>query len=184
MLNETLNVESVLGRLRPRRHIEGMSAVLLPVGDAGQLNYDALAAHIVRTADTGLTPAVNMDTGYVDRLSPDQCAPVLRVAKAVLGNRAFVAGVFVEGQGGELVARYRTTIEAIESLGGTPILFQCSQMCWPAGLSIRLGCAAPSATAQPRHGLVSGCYALDPFYKGRDERQRLVEIKARRKEVS
>jgi NADPH2 dehydrogenase len=39
-------------------------------------------------------------------------------------------------------------------------------------------------TTAPRHGLVSGCYPLDPFYKSRSERQRLVEIKARRKEVS
>jgi dihydrodipicolinate synthase/N-acetylneuraminate lyase len=136
MLNDTLNVESVLGRLRPRRHIEGMSAVLLPVDDAGQPNYSALAAHIVRTADAGLTPAVNMDTGYVDRLSPDQRAQVLRVARAVLGNRAFVAGVFVEGQAGDLVARYRTGIEAIESLGGTPILFQCSELAASPGSEV------------------------------------------------
>jgi 2,4-dienoyl-CoA reductase-like NADH-dependent reductase (Old Yellow Enzyme family) len=34
-------------------------------------------------------------------------------------------------------------------------------------------------TTAPRNGLVSGCYPLDPFYKGRPERERLAEIKGR-----
>ncbi|MFZ5918800.1 MAG: NADH:flavin oxidoreductase [Chloroflexota bacterium] len=38
-------------------------------------------------------------------------------------------------------------------------------------------------TTAPRHGLVSGCYPLDPFYHDRDEGQRLAAIKARRKEA-
>jgi 2,4-dienoyl-CoA reductase-like NADH-dependent reductase (Old Yellow Enzyme family) len=38
-------------------------------------------------------------------------------------------------------------------------------------------------TTAPRHGLVSGCYPLDPFYKGRSERERLAAIKARLKEA-
>ena len=32
-------------------------------------------------------------------------------------------------------------------------------------------------TTAPRHGLVSGCYPLDPFYKGRPEFEQLKEIK-------
>jgi 2,4-dienoyl-CoA reductase-like NADH-dependent reductase (Old Yellow Enzyme family) len=32
-------------------------------------------------------------------------------------------------------------------------------------------------TTAPRNGLVSGCYPLDPFYKGRPEHERLAEIK-------
>ena len=34
-------------------------------------------------------------------------------------------------------------------------------------------------TTAPRHGLVSGCYPLDPFYRDRPERAELVAIKAR-----
>lgn len=34
-------------------------------------------------------------------------------------------------------------------------------------------------TTAPRNGLVSGCYPLDPFYKGRPERERLAEIKGK-----
>lgn len=32
-------------------------------------------------------------------------------------------------------------------------------------------------TTAPRNGLVSGCYPLDPFYRSRDERERLEQIK-------
>jgi hypothetical protein len=32
-------------------------------------------------------------------------------------------------------------------------------------------------TTAPRHGLVSGCYPLDPLYKGRGEAHKLAEIK-------
>jgi 2,4-dienoyl-CoA reductase-like NADH-dependent reductase (Old Yellow Enzyme family) len=32
-------------------------------------------------------------------------------------------------------------------------------------------------TTAPRNGLVSGCYPLDPFYKARPERDRLLEVK-------
>lgn len=32
-------------------------------------------------------------------------------------------------------------------------------------------------TTAPRHGLVSGCYPLDPFYKGHPQREQLVEVK-------
>lgn len=36
-------------------------------------------------------------------------------------------------------------------------------------------------TTAPRHGLVSGCYQLDDFYKRRPEFQKLQEIKTKRK---
>jgi len=125
---QPLTVEAVAARIRPRRPIEGISAVLLPFHAAGAPDYDALAAHVARTAAAGLIPAVNMDTGYVERLSPAQRARVLRVAREVMGNRPFVAGAYVEGGTGDLVARYRAAVEAIEAAGGTPILFQCSEL--------------------------------------------------------
>ncbi|MFZ5918799.1 MAG: dihydrodipicolinate synthase family protein [Chloroflexota bacterium] len=128
MSEEPLTTQTILGRIQPRRCIEGISAVLLPFTEAGQPDYDALAAHLARTADAGVTPAINMDTGYVERLSPGQRAEVQRITQATLGQRPFVAGVFVEGQEGNLVARYRAGIEAVEALGGTPILFQCSEL--------------------------------------------------------
>jgi len=39
-------------------------------------------------------------------------------------------------------------------------------------------------TIAPRHGLVSGCYPLDPFYRGRGEREQLAAIKTRLKEAT
>ena len=49
----------------PRRRITGMSAILLPHLDPQTPDWPALEAHIARTHEAGLTPAVNMDTGYV-----------------------------------------------------------------------------------------------------------------------
>jgi len=123
-----LTVEMVTGRLRPRRRIEGISAVLLPFDVTGQPDYEGLAAHISRTAKAGLVPAVNMDTGYVHLLTPAQRADVLGVVHEVMAGKPFVAGVYVEDGQGPLVARYRCEIEAIEAAGGTPILFQCSEL--------------------------------------------------------
>ena len=54
---------------RPGRAIVGMSAVLLPHTAVGAIDWPAVAAHVERTVDAGLTPAVNMDTGYVQLLS-------------------------------------------------------------------------------------------------------------------
>jgi 2,4-dienoyl-CoA reductase-like NADH-dependent reductase (Old Yellow Enzyme family) len=46
-------------------------------------------------------------------------------------------------------------------------------------LDRRLLCRTFSdCTTAPRHGMVSGCYPLDPFYKARPERPRLAEVKA------
>jgi len=136
----SISIETVTGRIQPRRRIEGISAVLLPFNAAGEPDYDALATHIARTSDAGLTPAVNMDTGYVNLLTPGQRAQVLQVARQVLtgtpddrrGAGRFVAGAYIENQASDgqepLVARYRREIEAIEAAGGTPILFQCSDL--------------------------------------------------------
>jgi dihydrodipicolinate synthase/N-acetylneuraminate lyase len=137
---EQITVETVVARVQPRRRIEGISAVLLPFNAAGRPDYNALAAHIERTASAGLIPAVNMDTGYVNLLTSDQRREVLRVARGVLeempsmgletGLGPFVAGAYVEDSTGQgsLVSRYRREIERIEASGGTPILFQCSDL--------------------------------------------------------
>ena len=46
------------------RTIRGASAVLLPMADGTTPDWDALAAHVGRTIEAGLVPAVNMDTGF------------------------------------------------------------------------------------------------------------------------
>ena len=56
--------------IRPGRTITGMSAVLVPYTADGAIDWATVEAHIARTRDAGLTPAVNMDTGYVQLLDP------------------------------------------------------------------------------------------------------------------
>ena len=71
-------------RVRPRRTITGMSAVLLPHTAGGAVDWDGLAAHVARTAGAGLTPAVNMDTGFVQVLDEATRDRVLEVAAPTL----------------------------------------------------------------------------------------------------
>src|SRR6059058_1980077 len=83
-----------LALLRPKRRITGMSAILLPFA-GGKIDWRGFAEHVQRTADAGLVPAVNMDTGYVNLLSDDQRLAVLERTRSVLAGRPFVAGAFV-----------------------------------------------------------------------------------------
>jgi dihydrodipicolinate synthase/N-acetylneuraminate lyase len=117
---------TLLRRIVPGRRIEGISAVLLPFSAEGRIDVDGYAAHLGRTAATGLIPAVNMDTGYVNLLAPAERRRVLGIAREVMAGRPFVAGAFVEGEAGDLLARYLTAVEEIRAHGGTPILFQAS----------------------------------------------------------
>ncbi len=112
--------------LRPRRKIEGVSAILLPFAADGTVDWDAFAAHVTRTADAGLTPAVNMDTGYVHLLDDGQRLDVLARTRAILGGRPFVAGAFVGDRPGDAFDRdaYLRQIDAIRRHGGVPVVFQ------------------------------------------------------------
>ena len=74
---ERFGEADVLARIQPGRTITGMSAVLLPVTPDGEIDWSAAEAHIARTVDAGLTPAVNMDTGYVQLLTDAQKTEVL-----------------------------------------------------------------------------------------------------------
>ena len=78
----------------------GMSAVLLPFRSDGAVDWDALAAHVARTAEVGLVPAVNMDTGYVQELDAATRERVLDVARAHAGGE-FVAGAQVADAAGD-----------------------------------------------------------------------------------
>jgi dihydrodipicolinate synthase/N-acetylneuraminate lyase len=114
-------------RIKPGRRIEGISAVLMPFASAGPdlASFERLVA---RTAACGLVPAVNMDTGYVDRLTPSQRLDVLEIVRRVLRGSRFVAGAYVEDDAGDLARRYRRACDAIWSRGGTPILFPCTEL--------------------------------------------------------
>lgn len=119
-----MNESEVLARIRHGRTITGISAVLLPFTIDGDIDWHATEAHIDRTARAGLTPAVNMDTGYVQLLGDGDKIDVLDRAAVVTGG-GFVAGAFVADTPGDGVDLdgYVAACEAIASRGGTPVIF-------------------------------------------------------------
>ena len=115
---------STMPPVRPARAITGMSAVLVPYTDDGAIDWPNVEAHIARTRDAGLTPAVNMDTGYVQLLAPDDRERVLALAERVTGGD-FVAGAYVADEIGapfDLDA-YLAAADAVAARGGTPVIF-------------------------------------------------------------
>jgi hypothetical protein len=115
-----------LALLRPRRKITGLSAILLPFTSTGDIDWPGFTAHLLRTAEAGLTPAVNMDTGYINLLDDNQRRAVLQRTREALVGRPFVAGAFVADWSGDRFQRdvYLSRIDEITSAGGTPVLFQ------------------------------------------------------------
>jgi len=107
---------------------------LLPFNEDGSIAAEAYQACVRETLDAGLTPAVNMDTGYANLLSADEKAYVLDLAQEAAAGRAFVGGAFVEGEPGDVVDLYRREMAAVAEHGGTPILFQTTKT---HGLSVK-----------------------------------------------
>jgi dihydrodipicolinate synthase/N-acetylneuraminate lyase len=114
--------------LKPCRPIEGISAVLLPFREDGAVDFTAFARLVERTWSAGLTPAVNMDTGYSNLLTRDERAEILGLVNSLARGRRFVAGAFIEGEDGDPVRLYRRECNAIQCAGGLPILFPCSAL--------------------------------------------------------
>ena len=118
--------EAPLDLLRPRRPITGMAAVLLPFA-AGEVDWAGFERLLQETADAGLTPAVNMDTGYVHLLDPATRTAVLDRTAALLAGAPFVAGAFVADEPGAAWSPdpHLGTMAAIAERGGTPVVFPC-----------------------------------------------------------
>ena len=117
-------------RIIPQRKIEGISAILLPFTETGEIDFAGFTRHVAHTAHTGLTPAVNMDTGYVNLLDDATRREVLRQTQATLGGQPFVAGAFVPSKPGDTwqgASGYAAVYEQmalIQHYGGTPVVFQ------------------------------------------------------------
>ena len=71
----------------PNRTITGMAAMLLPFNEDGSIADEAYASLMEETFAAGLTPAVNMDTGYANLLSDGEKALVLGVAQEAAKGR-------------------------------------------------------------------------------------------------
>ena len=105
------------------RTIYGASAVLLPFLPDGSVDHAGFEAHLQRTVDAGLVPAVNMDTGFGPVLTPAERTGFLQVARAL--GTPFIAGAHVTDQPGDPVdlAAYAAAMTEIAAHGGTPIVF-------------------------------------------------------------
>jgi len=111
--------------VRPGREIFGISAMLLPIADDGGPDLDTLASLVGRTLDAGLVPAVNMDTGYGNLLSPSQRLAVIAAARSVTGHSMLVAGAWVDDAPGDRFdegRQLRAVAEVVEA-GAVPVLF-------------------------------------------------------------
>ncbi|NLA36309.1 MAG: dihydrodipicolinate synthase family protein [Actinobacteria bacterium] len=118
-------MDDLIARLRPNREIHAMSAILLPFRTDGAVDWAGFEAHVQRTLDCGLAPAVNMDTGYVQLLDDSTKAEVLRRTAALAGERRWLAGAFVADTDGDEFDgdAYRRAAEAVVAAGGTPVIF-------------------------------------------------------------
>lgn len=116
----------ILPPLRPCRRIEGISAVLLPFDSEGTWDLESYDPLVQMTWEAGLTPAINMDTGYTNLLSDSERKEILlRVSRMARGRR-FIAGAFIEGTTGNPETLYSREVTAITDAGGIPILFPCT----------------------------------------------------------
>lgn len=119
------SADGLITRLRPKRTITAMSAILLPFHPDGSVDWAGFEAHVQRTLECGLAPAVNMDTGYVQLLDDPTKAEVLRRTSALAGRRRWVAGAFVSDTNGDVFdgPAYHRAAAAIAEAGGTPVVF-------------------------------------------------------------
>lgn len=107
-----------LDRIQPGRKIDANSAVLLPFTPDGKADYAQFEAHLLRTVKAGITPAVNMDTGFGPQLTPAQRVDVLKLTRKSLGTKPYIAGACSFGE------TYEQSVKSILDAGGIPIFFQ------------------------------------------------------------
>ncbi|MCO8124793.1 dihydrodipicolinate synthase family protein [Stieleria sp. TO1_6] len=112
--------------LKPRRKITGISAILLPLLADDSVDWKGFDAHVARTFDAGLSPAINMDTGYGNLIDDQTRLTALQRTQSIADGRDYVAGSFVgDGPGAAFNdTAYCKAIDQIQSHAGTPIFFQ------------------------------------------------------------
>jgi dihydrodipicolinate synthase/N-acetylneuraminate lyase len=111
-----------------KRKPEGISAAYLPWKPVGRIDFDSYHRGLERTWNCGLIPAINMDTGFANLLTLAERREILGFVASQSAGRAFVAGAFVEDLSGDMIGNYRSQVSEIRSLGGIPIVFQCSEL--------------------------------------------------------
>jgi dihydrodipicolinate synthase/N-acetylneuraminate lyase len=113
-----------IAMLRPKRKITGFSAILLPFTASGEPDWEGFRAHVRRTLDAGLGPAVNMDTGYGNLIDDATRISALDITQTECAGRDFVAGAFVGPSEAFDRDGYLRQMEMITSRDGIPVIFQ------------------------------------------------------------
>src|SRR5438552_6752484 len=99
-----MKIDDLIKRIKPGREVSGAAAALLPFEPDGRIAVHAFQEGLKATHSAGLMNAVNMDTGYVNYLSDDEKADVLRwTSEALYKKVRFVVGASIEGKDGELL---------------------------------------------------------------------------------
>lgn len=112
--------------ITPRRKINGISAILLPLLNDDSVDWPAFDAHVMRTLNAGLAPAVNMDTGYGHLIDETTRLEVLQRTQLHAAGRKFVAGAFVKDSPGAAVNLdgYRSSMDQVQAADGVPVIVQ------------------------------------------------------------
>jgi len=122
-------IEGFANQRKLRRKVQGIAAALLPYKPDGKVDVNSFQGHLISTQKASLMNAVNMDTGYVNLLSPNERLDVLSWTREALGASVmFVAGAYIEGEEGDVVALYRKQLDMIVASGAVPILFQTAKL--------------------------------------------------------
>jgi dihydrodipicolinate synthase/N-acetylneuraminate lyase len=116
-------------RRKPGRKISGISALLLPYDALGKIDEAGFRSHARRTLAAGLRLAVNMDTGYIDLLTPDEKQLVLRWTRELVpAGEWFAAGAAPASGKLEARAAYAAECRRIAEAGGVPVIFPSPAM--------------------------------------------------------
>lgn len=117
-----------LRHLTPSRTIDGSAALPVWMGASGRLDLPGLADRLQATFAAGLTPAVNLFAGSVERLALDQRIDVLATAAGVARGRRFIAGTLPTDDAAPLAVRYGRAVDAVARQGGTPVLLPIREL--------------------------------------------------------
>jgi len=113
-----------LRHLTPSRTIDGAAALPVWLAPSGRLDLPGLAARLHETFAAGLTPAVNLFAGSVDRLGREQRTDVLATAAGVARGRRFIAGTVPTEDAAPLAARYGRAVDAVVRALGVDVIVQ------------------------------------------------------------
>lgn len=173
-----MTLHQTYARLRPGRNIHGVAAALLPYAPDGTIDWRGFERVVTGIADAALDPAVNMDTGFGDLLTPVERSDVLDATRSILGpRRSFFAGAYPDPAATDLVASYHASISAIATRGATPVIVQSGAMhAMPAAEKAQLYAAIVAPTERALGFELGPVFAPHGEIWDDDTFRRLLEI--------